>query len=262
MELIATDKKFEALNTELNAPEQLLAYKRPYEDYHVQIIPRILGTFLVWCGNFVYGHKPSYLKFRAVEVIARIPYQSWSSAAYTLMTLFYANEKKAMELSKLTQHARFSLDNETMHVIVVSHITKEHEKAGFFRHTFVPMVFAFFYFWWTYWFYLLRPRWSYELNYMFEQHAFDQYSEFIETYEEELKKRPVSSEFLAWYGRHPRSQYEFFQSVRNDEIIHRNQSVGAIDFEADAKRIRFLRSSAAFIVLVVVIVIVSILLFT
>ena len=90
------------------------------------------------------------------------------------------------------------------------------------------MFFAFFYFWASYFLYLMKPRWSLELNYLFEQHAFDSYSEFLKIKGEELHKKPIMSEFLAWYGRHPRSQYEFFKSVRNDEIVHRNRSIHEI----------------------------------
>ncbi|MGB3922044.1 MAG: alternative oxidase [Minisyncoccia bacterium] len=218
----------EALNLELNNPEQLEAYKKPFDSYRPGFLPQILGGFLVNCGNLFYGFKPSYLKFRAVEVIARVPYHSWSSVAYTLLTMFYSDEKRALRLSNVTRYARLAQDNETMHVIVITQLAKKEKRAGFLRHTFVPMLFAFFYFWTSYLLYLFSPRASLELNYLFEQHAFEQYSKFLETRGEELKKKPVESEFLRWYGRNPRNQYEFFLSVRNDELIHRNQSVREI----------------------------------
>ncbi|MFM2374198.1 MAG: Alternative oxidase, partial [Candidatus Parcubacteria bacterium] len=88
--------------------------------------------------------------------------------------------------------------------------------------------FAFFYFWSSYILFLVKPRYSYELNFMFENHAFLQYDRFLEIYGEELKRKHVQSDFLEWYGRHPRNQYEFFLSVRNDEIIHRNTSIHEI----------------------------------
>lgn len=232
MELQRGDTDLEALNQALNDEVALAEYKQPLDDYKVAALPRFLGKTLVWCGNLVYGKEPSYLKFRAVEVIARVPYQSWSSAAYTMLTLFYANEEKAMALSKATKYARIANDNETMHVVVITQMAREEERAGVIRHTLIPMFFAFFYFWWSYVLYLINPRYSYELNYMFENHAFEQYSRFLEKRGEELKKKPVMSEFLTWYGRHPRSQYEFFQSIRNDEIIHRNTSIKEIDEHA------------------------------
>lgn len=228
MELVRGNDELEKLNRELNDPERLRAYKAERDNYRPSLLPRLLGGFLVWCGNFFYGRKPSYLKFRAVEVIARVPYHSWSSAAYTLLTIFYKDEKRALRLAEVTRFARISQDNETMHVVVVSHLAAAEERPRFLLHTVVPMWFAFFYFWWSYVLYLVNPRYSYELNYLFEQHAFEQYSLFLETCGEELKKKKVDSEFLRWYGRRPGDQYEFFRSIRNDEIIHRNSSIDEI----------------------------------
>lgn len=229
MELQRGDTDLEALNQQLNDPDQLAEYKRPYDDYKPAFLPKLLGKWLVILGNTFYGHEPSYLKFRAVEVIARVPYHSWASAAFTMLTATYTDEQKAMKLSNIAKYARIAQDNETMHVVVISHIArKEGEKAGYILHTLIPMLFAFFYFWWSYILYLLNPKWSYELNYMFENHAFEQYSRFLETQGEKLKGKSIESEFLTWYGRNPRNQYEFFRSIRNDEIIHRNTSIREI----------------------------------
>lgn len=230
MELQRGDTDLEALNQALNDPQALADYKRPYDDYKPAALPKFLGTWLVVLGNTFYGHEPSYLKFRAVEVIARVPYHSWASAAYTMLTATYTDEKKAMRLSNVAKYSRVAQDNETMHVVVVSQLAKkEGLHAGYFLHTLMPMLFAFFYFWWSYALYLVNPKWSYELNYLFENHAFEQYSRFLETHGEALRGKTVESEFLTWYGRNPRNQYEFFQSIRNDEIIHRNTSLKEIN---------------------------------
>jgi len=227
MDLVRGNTDLEALNTALNDPAALEEYKRPFDEYSVSFLPRILGQWLVASGNLIYGHEPSYLKFRAVEVIARVPYHSWSSAAYTMLTAFYTDEHASMRLSEVSKYARLAQDNETMHVVVISHFAKE-ERAGYIRHTLIPMLFAFFYFWWSYFLYLINPRYSYELNYMFENHAFEQYNRFLELHGDELRQKPATCDFLAWYGRNPRNQYEFFMSVRNDEIIHRNTSIREI----------------------------------
>lgn len=223
-------QKHEELVEMLNNPEQLQAYKDSCKDVKISLIPRILGTILVWAGNFFYGEKPSYLKFRAVEVIARVPYHSWAAVAHTLLTMFYQNEKKALELCEDNNFARLSQENETMHVIVISKLAREEGMRGnFIVHTLIPIIFALFYYWSSYLMYLIKPNWSLQLNYLFEDHAFSQYSRFLEENEEELKEKIVASDFLLWYGRDPKSQYEFFQSVRNDELIHRNKSIRAVD---------------------------------
>lgn len=229
MELSRGDTALEELNQQLNDPQALADYMRPFDTYKPAALPRILGLLLVFLGNTFYGKKPSYLKFRAVEVIARVPYHSWASAAFTMLTATYTDEQRALRLSNIAKYSRVASDNETMHVVVISQIAqKEGKRAGFILHTMIPMLFAFFYFWWSYVLYLVNPKWSYELNYMFENHAFEQYSLFLENEGEELKKKSVDSEFLRWYGRNPRNQYEFFLSIRNDEIIHRNTSIKEI----------------------------------
>jgi ubiquinol oxidase len=220
--------EYEQLIESLNDDTALAAYKTPLDDYRPALLPRILGGCLVWCGNIVYGVKPSYSKFRAIEVIARVPYHSWASALFTLLTLFYTDEKRAVQLSTLSRFTTFAADNETMHVVVISQLARLHAHTGILRYTIIPVLFSFFYFWMSYLMYLVNPRWSLETNYLFEQHAFAQYSIFLADNEEMLKSKPIESEFLEWYGRHPRSEYEFFCSVRNDELVHRNRSIHEI----------------------------------
>jgi hypothetical protein len=227
MEKKHTVAAHERLNAKLNDPEELTKYKALHDAYRPAWIARVLGGFLVWCGNVVYGEEPSYLKFRSIEIIARVPYHSWASAVYTYLTLHFSDEHRAMELSKTALFSRLAQDNETMHVVVITQIARKECEAGSFVYTFVPMVFAFVHFWVSYWIFLINPRYSYDINYLFENHAFHQYHQFLVRHADELKAKPAESAFLAWYGRTPANQYEFFQSLRNDELIHRNASVEA-----------------------------------
>lgn len=223
------DPEYEQLVRSLNDDALRAEYQQPFDQYRTSLVPRLLGGFLVASGNLLYGRNPSYQKFRAIEVIARVPYHSWASAAFTLLTLFYGDERRALKLADITRFTRFAADNETMHVVVVSNIACREGRHGFLRHTLIPMLFAFFYFWISYWMYLITPRWSLELNYLFESHAFEQYALFLKQQEDALKHKPVESEYLAWYGREAISQYDFFRSVRNDELIHRNRSIREIE---------------------------------
>jgi len=228
MELKRANAEMEELNLRLNDDRFLDDFKAPGDGYKASLLPRILGGILIACGDIFYGRKPSYLKFRAIEVIARVPYHSWSSAAYTLLTLFYFKEKRAMELSTIARYSALAQENETMHVVVITALARSEERASALLHTAIPIVFAFFYFWAVYWLYLVSPKWSHELNYLFEDHAFEQYDLFIRTRGEELRKKEIKSEFLSWYGRSSKDQYEFFRSVRNDEIIHRMNAFRSI----------------------------------
>ena len=98
----------ELLIESLNDEATLKSYKEPLDTYRPGLMPRLLGGILVWCGNVIYGKKPSYLKFRAVEVIARVPYHSWSSVAFTLLTLFYRT-KSARSASRAERASPDSL---------------------------------------------------------------------------------------------------------------------------------------------------------
>lgn len=219
----------ERLVRELVDPVLRADYARPYDGYRPGVLARSLGALLVTSGNLFYGKKPSYPKFKAIEVIARIPYQSWEVAAYTLLTGFYMNETRALRLSKTAAFSRIAQDNETMHVVVLSQITKRLGCCNFFMHTFIPLVFALFYFWAIYFLYIFSPKSSLELNYLFESHAYAQYQEFLDSHEAELKTRPITSEFLQFYGRNVRSEYELLETIRNDELIHRNRSIREIE---------------------------------
>ena len=215
----------EALVKELNDPVLRAEYARAYDNYRPGFVARALGWLLVGSGTLLYGRKPSYAKFKAIEVIARMPYQSWEVATYTILNALYANEARAIELTKTSQFSREAQDNETMHVVVLSQLVKRHKCAKLFRHTLVPLLFSFFYFWTLYVLYMISRKSALELNYIFENHAYHQYQEFLALEGERLRDTPVYSDFLVFYGRHPRSEYELFESIRNDELIHRNRSI-------------------------------------
>ncbi len=218
----------EELVARLQDPAELQAYAADCDGYRPSFIARLLGSLLVSAGTIVYGKNPSYEKFKAVEVIARIPYQSWEAVAYTWLTSFYADEQRAIRLSKVLPFARHAQDNETMHVVVISQIVSAHGHNGLIRHTIIPLVFSFFYYWAVWVLSLFQRKAAFELNYLFEQHAFDQYSQFLATEGERLRGIPVKSPFLEMYGRSAANEYELFDSIRIDEIIHRNCSIAMV----------------------------------
>lgn len=215
----------EALVKELNDSTLRAEYARAYDNYRPGFVARMLGYLLVGSGNVIYGKKASYAKFKAIEVIARMPYQSWEVATYTVLTALYSNEARAIELTKTSQFSREAQDNETMHVVVISQIVKRLKCEGFFRHVLIPLLFSLFYFWTLYFLYMISRKSALELNYIFENHAYHQYNDFLMREGERLRDTPVFSDFLVYYGRNPRSEYELFESIRNDELIHRNRSI-------------------------------------
>ncbi len=128
----------------------------------------------------------------------------------------------------MSAFSRLAQDNETLHVVVISQIVRRMKCEDFLRHTLVPLLFSFFYFWTIYLLYILSPRASLELNYLFESHAYAQYSEFLEQEKERLMHTPLQSDFLEFYGRNVRTEYEFFELVRKRRA-HPSQSLHTRD---------------------------------
>ena len=79
--------EYERLVESLNDAATLAAYAAQYAGYRVSLLPRVLGGFLIWSGNVVYGRTPSYQKFRAIGV-----YQEEQREA--LQKIYAKNEKK------------------------------------------------------------------------------------------------------------------------------------------------------------------------
>jgi ubiquinol oxidase len=226
METVKTyQQRHEELVQALFETETFESYRANEAHIKIGALPRFLGKVLVTTGNLFYGSKPSYAKFKALEIVARIPYQSWEVATYILLTLFFADEQRAIRLSKVSYFTRVAQDNETMHVVLMSGLAKKYDQDTFWMHTFVPVVFSFVYFLCIFVLFLMHRKSAFELNYCFESHAFDQYQCFLDMEGARLKFAPVQSEFLEFYGRHVKNEYELFVSIRNDELIHRNQSV-------------------------------------
>ncbi len=219
------DFEHETLVASLRNAETRAAYIGSCTPHRLSLTAHMLGGLLVFLGNFFYGREPSYTKFKALEVIARIPYQSWEVASYTLLTALYTNEHRAVQLAETSRFSRIAQDNETMHVVVISQIVCRMRANNFVLHTLLPLLFALFYFWAIFFLYILSPRRALELNYYFEDHAAHQYERFLEREGDALRTRSVSSEFLRYYGRHARNEYELFESIWADEIVHRNKSL-------------------------------------
>lgn len=225
-------KAHEELVRQLNDSTLRAEYAAPYDNYRPGAVASFLGSILIMSGDLVYGSKPSLAKFKAIEVIARIPYQSWEVATYTLLTALYKNEKRALELAKMSTFSRIAQDNETLHVVIISQIVCKLKAQSFLKHTLIPLVFSLFYFWTLYILYMCSKKASLELNYIFENHAYEQYSEYLLTRGQELKHRLCEYEFMSFYGRQVTSEYEFFELVRNDELVHRNRSIRELEMRA------------------------------
>ena len=78
---------------------------------HISSSVLLMGRALFLFMDAMYGKKPSLGKFRVLEVVARIPYQSWEVIHYFLTTHLYTNERRAIDLFRDSKFARSAQDN-------------------------------------------------------------------------------------------------------------------------------------------------------
>ena len=65
-----------------------------------------LAKALFFSMNLFYGRKKTFSKFKVLEVIARVPYQSWEHVAYIAMTHTYAAPHFARRIFEFVKESR------------------------------------------------------------------------------------------------------------------------------------------------------------
>ncbi|MCG3205835.1 MAG: hypothetical protein KCHDKBKB_02558 [Elusimicrobia bacterium] len=208
--MIATthDLKAEQLKT-------LNSSRRPYG-----FLAKILFTGM----DLVYGKERTLSKFKVLEVIARVPYQSWEHVAYIAMTHTYAKPGFARRIFEFVVESRRQQDNEQWHLLILEEMVQKRKgKENVILHRVVPQVIAFVYYHISWFLYVIQPRLSYELNADFEDHAEHEYMEYVRE-NPELERQPFESEFTADYGWFE-NEADLFRQIALDERHHKEESL-------------------------------------
>ena len=194
--------------------------------------PRLRCGFLarmLFLGMDVfYGRKRTLSKFKVLEVIARVPYQSWENVAYIAMTHTYGEPDFARRIFDFVSEARRLQDNEQWHLLILEEmIQRQGLKEGFLRYRLLPQLIAFFYYHISWLLYVIRPRLSYQLNAQFEDHAEHEYMAFVRE-NPGLEETPFTSVFEEDYGSFA-SQADLFRRIGLDERTHKEESLDRIE---------------------------------
>lgn len=184
----------------------------------------MLARMLFWGMDLFYGRRRTLSKFKVLEVIARVPYQAWEHVAYVAMTHQYGRPDFARRIFEFVDESRQQQDNEQWHLLILEEMVHEQGiREGYLRYRVLPQLIAFFYYHVSWMLYVLKPRWSYELNAHFEDHAEHEYMEFVRE-NPELEELPFESAFEADYGSFE-SQADLFRRIGMDERIHKLESI-------------------------------------
>ena len=184
------------------------------------------GLFLIM--DLFYGRPRTLSKFKVLEVIARVPYQSWEHVAYIAMTHTHGKPDFARRIFDFVKESRHQQDNEQWHLFILEEMIQSMgKKENFFMFRFVPQLMAFFYYHISWLLYVIKPSWSYGLNADFEDHAEHEYMEFVRE-NPQFENEPFVSMFEKDYGAFP-SLADLFRQIGVDEREHKNESLKRIE---------------------------------
>ncbi len=195
-----------------NQHEQLAARRRSYS-----VSSRALFTIM----DLVYGKARTLEKFRVLEVVARVPYQAWESVAYVAMTHTSKKPDFARRVYDRARAARVEQDNEQWHLLILEELTRD-EDRGWLKGSVIPQILALVYYQMSWVLFVVRPRWSYELNADFEDHAAHEYALLVDEHPE-WETTPFASRFESDFGEYD-SLADMFRQICHDEVLHREES--------------------------------------
>lgn len=187
----------------------------------------ILARLLFIMMDLVYGRKKTFSKFKVLELVARVPYQSWENVAYIAITHMYADRDFARRVFDRVKEAREAQDNEMWHLLILEELTHARGiKENILLYRILPQVIAFTYYHICWLLYVIKPSWSYLLNAQFEDHAEHEYMEFV-VENPQLESESFKSLFEEDYAS-SESVADIFRQIGHDERMHKEESLEAI----------------------------------
>ena len=171
-----------------------------------------------------YGRKRTLPKFKVLELVARVPYQSWEQVAYIAITHIAQRTGLARRIHDQVAEARAQQDNEQWHLLILEELAARTERREPRWHYYwLPQLIAFGYYQLSWLLYVIRPAWSYRLNADFEDHAEHEYMTLVAEHPE-WEKEPFTSAFEADYGSFD-SLADLFRQIGHDERVHKQESL-------------------------------------
>jgi hypothetical protein len=173
--------------------------------------------------DLLYGRKRTMSKFRVLEIVARVPYQTWETVTYKQISKRHRHPLDIRRLSDRIREFRLQQDNEQWHLMILDELvarTKKRESTVWYD--VLPRLIA-----WQYWhfawlLYALKPAWSHRLNADFEDHAEHEYALLVAEHPE-WESTPYRSDICAGYGRFV-SLADLFRQICHDERLHKLES--------------------------------------
>ena len=188
-----------------------------------------LAARLLFIGmDLLYGRSRSLSKFRVLEIVARVPYQTWETITYKQITKRHRRPLDIRRLWDRVLEFRTQQDNEQWHLLILAELValqRRNEAKGRENRIWydvLPRLIAFSYWHFAWLLYALKPSWSHRLNADFEDHAEHEYALLVAEHPE-WETTPYASDLAADYGSFA-SLADLFRQIGHDERLHKQES--------------------------------------
>jgi demethoxyubiquinone hydroxylase (CLK1/Coq7/Cat5 family) len=178
--------------------------------------------------DLLYGRKAGLPKFVVLELVARVPYQTWEHAAYLAITRHAGETRLARRIYDRVCRVREQQDNEQWHLFILEDILEEDGvRLNWFRYRLVPQLIALVYYVVALAMYLISPAWSHRLNADFEDHAEHEYMAYVAAHPE-LDAACCTCSVADDYG-HFSSRGDVIRRIALDERAHKQESLDQLE---------------------------------
>jgi hypothetical protein len=184
----------------------------------------VLARILFATLDTLYGSERTLSKFKVLELVARVPYQSWEQVAYIAITHVHNRTGLARRIYDRVRHSREQQDNEQWHLLILEElIARSGKRENRLYYFWIPQAIALIYYQISWLLFVVRPAWSYRLNADFEDHAEHEYMHLVAEHPE-WETTPFRSDFAADYGSF-QSLADLFRQIGHDERVHKEESL-------------------------------------
>ncbi len=173
--------------------------------------------------DLLYGRARTLSKFRVLEIVARVPYQTWETVTYKQITKRHRHPIDIRVLWDRVREFRAQQDNEQWHLMILDElVVRGGKRENPFWYDVLPRLIALGYWHFAWLLYALKPAWSHRLNADFEDHAEHEYALLVA--EHPLwEHTSYTSQVCADYGSFA-SLADLFRQIGHDERMHKLES--------------------------------------
>ena len=140
------------------------------------------------------ARKRTLSKFKVLELVARVPYQTWEQVAYIAITHMHGRSGLARRIYDRVRESREQQDNEQWHLLILEErIARSGKHENRLYYFWIPQAIALVYYHISWLLFVVRPAWSYRLNADFEDHAEHEYM-YLVTEHPEWETTPFDSD--------------------------------------------------------------------